>query len=140
MRFETGLKRKPPEGELPLILIGRKGWDFSKSLGKTPRTRVFPELILKSHLFSSCQNQKQLSFRLFSLQPCLKSHLFIMSRKNKQKRLLMSQSNNYLEKGNLLYILLLWYRVLQLKLYLKSTPILFRANIAKNKNCRTLEM
>ena len=51
MRFQTGLKTKLTEGELRLILIGRKRWDFKQSLGKTRVQGVFPELWLKSHLF-----------------------------------------------------------------------------------------
>ena len=51
MRFQTGLKKKLPEGELRLILIGRKRWDFKQSLGKTRVQGVFPELWLTSHLF-----------------------------------------------------------------------------------------
>ena len=99
MRFQLGVKRKPPRGQRLSILLGRNWWDVSQSLMKAPgaRTAIFSQSCsVKSHLlifFRQDTTKKGLSTRHinFTIQEkllhrnrgffmifCLKSHLFFL--------------------------------------------------------------
>ena len=99
VRFQIGVKRKPPRGQRLSILLGRNWWDVSQSLKKAPgaRTAIFSQSCsVKSHLlifFRQDTTKKGLSTRHinFTIQEkllhgnrgffmifCLKSHLFFL--------------------------------------------------------------
>ena len=96
VRFQIGLKRKPPQGRWLSDFLGRKWWDFVQSLKKAPCARtalVNQSCSVKSHLlffFRQETTKKGLStkHKNFTIQEkllpknsglfmrfCLKSHL-----------------------------------------------------------------
>ena len=120
MRYQTGLQRKPPEGELLLILIGRKRWDFKISLGKTRVQGVFPKLFLKSHPFLPIRIKGNSPSGAFLFNPVWNLTFYYVG---KQKDGWCP--NLIIILKNVIFCISCRFDInsgLSLKLYLKSTP------------------